>query len=625
MPFFCINCKAAIPREIEACPNCGEVVTDFLRRHLEQPIDGKYQIISRLGRGGMGEVFKVRHTHLDAVRVVKLLRPNMGDMAEADERFIREARLATRIHHPNVATLHDFSALPEGGYYMVWEYIDGTNLTQYLRRKGALSPRHTAQIAAQALHGLEAVHRAGIVHRDISPDNIMIVAGADGEEQVKIIDLGIAKVDDAAAAEQTRAGMFIGKLKYCSPEHLGMLPQGERIDGRADLYSLGLVMYEMLAGKPAFVASTPHEYMRAHAVSVPRPLREVNPVVRSAPQLEALLFRALEKDRQKRFATARDFARALEAIIPTLDDRPEGEAPDLAPTLVTPADSPITQPEPTVVATPLQAPAPAAEPPRRGRSKLLPLLVIIGILAISSLAGGIYLIGRYLAVRKSASVAVNRPTPSPRLTPVDNIAVSTEISVQEPVIGELASPVPSPSPTVAPTATVAPTPTPKLTPTPTRVPATPQPTPTPPPPPPPPGTLITNQGRMRKGDGVDLAWVAPGVRLAFHKIQVASFRNNTELSDPAMMRWLNASLQEELDGVTEEATEGTLRLYGAVVWAADRPARRRGVEVQVSFRDGSGRPVAEMQHRIYENNPEDAAQEMSEAIAEFVEDHEIRR
>jgi serine/threonine-protein kinase len=623
MPFFCINCKAAIPREIEACPNCGEMVTDFLRRHLEQPIDGKYQIISRLGRGGMGEVFKVRHTHLDAVRVVKLLRPNLGDMAEADERFIREARLATRIHHPNVATLHDFSALPEGGYYMVWEYIDGTNLTQYLRRKGALSPRHTAQIAAQALHGLEAIHRAGIVHRDISPDNIMIVAGGDGDEHVKIIDLGIAKVDDAPAADQTRAGMFIGKLKYCSPEHLGMLPAGERIDGRADLYSLGLVMYEMLAGKPAFVASSPHEYMRAHAVDVPRPLREVNPVVRSAPQLEALLFRALEKDRQKRFASARDFARALEALIPTLDDRPEPESPDQAPTIITQGETPVTDPEPTVVATPLQTPAPQPPiPPRRKSSMLIPLLAIIGILALTSFAGGIYLIARYLAARKSTPVVVKRPTPTPRFTPAENIAVSTEISVQEPVIGELGSPQPSPSPTVAPTATVAPTPYP--TPTPTRPPATPRITPTPTPAPPP-ATLITNVGRMRKGDGVDLAWVAQGVRLAYHRIEVASFRNRTDVNDPAMMRWLTDSLQEELDGVTEEATEGALRLYGAVVWAADRPARRRGVEVQVSFRDSSGRPVAEMQHRIYENNPEDAAQEMAEAIAEFVEDHEVRR
>src|SRR5439155_2516440 len=128
MPFFCIHCRSEIDPKFRACPHCGEAVTDFLRKHLEAPIDGKYQILSRLGVGGMGEVYKALHVHLNALRVLKVMHPNIIGEEGAHDRFLREARLATRIHHPNVATLFDFSTLDDGSRYMVWEYIEGTNL-----------------------------------------------------------------------------------------------------------------------------------------------------------------------------------------------------------------------------------------------------------------------------------------------------------------------------------------------------------------------------------------------------------------------------------------------------------------------------------------------------------------
>lgn len=320
MAFFCINCKSAIETTFKACPFCGEPITDFLRRHLEEPIDGKYQIISRLGVGGMGEVYKVLHIHLNAIRVIKLMRPAIAGEENAHERFVREARLATRIQHPNVATLFDFSTLADGSYYMVWEFIEGTNLAEIIRARGSLSPRYTARLSAQALMGLDAIHKVGIVHRDVSPENMMITRDEDGEERVKIIDLGIAKQWGDTTEDKTKTGMFVGKWKYCSPEHLGMLKKGERIDGRADIYSYGIVMYEMLAGIPPFVADTPHRYLMMHASENPRGFREVDRETNIAPELEAMVFRALEKDRDKRFATAREFARALDQLAPSLDD-----------------------------------------------------------------------------------------------------------------------------------------------------------------------------------------------------------------------------------------------------------------------------------------------------------------
>jgi serine/threonine protein kinase len=344
MPFFCIHCRSEIDSKYKACPYCGEPITDFLRKHLEQPLDGKYQILARLGIGGMGEVYKVLHLHLNSIRVIKLMRTSIAGEPGADDRFLREARLATRINHPNVAALYDFSTLEDGSRYMVWEYIEGTNLHELIETHGPLSPKYAARIAIEALYGLDAIHRAGIVHRDISPENIMIDRDEDGEQHVKLIDLGIAKQGDGTEANKTKTGMFVGKWKYCSPEHLGMLDAGERIDGRADLYSFGIVLYEMLTGVPPFQADTPHAYLMLHASEKPRALRDVNPSMPSSPELEALIFRALEKDRKKRFATAREMARALEEIEPSLDDQ-TGAPPPL------PKAFEVTE-EPTKVATP---------------------------------------------------------------------------------------------------------------------------------------------------------------------------------------------------------------------------------------------------------------------------------
>jgi len=345
MPFQCPRCHAEIDRNFKACPHCGEPVTDFQRRYADEPIDGKYRIVERLGTGGMGEVYKVEHTYLGTTRVVKVIRPQIAGSSDANDRFLREARLATRVQHPNVATLHDFSGLPDGSHYMVWEFIEGENVAQLLRKRGTFPPRLAIRLAAQAAHGLEAIHRAGIVHRDISPENLMVTSG----ELVKIIDLGVAKSEDLDHAV-TKTGIFVGKIRYASPEHLGVLDEGQRIDGRADIYSLGVVLYEMLTGRPPFEATSPHQYLMHHSAreSEVMPLPELPPQMPAA--LQTVLRRALERNRDRRFATAAEFASALDEVERTID----ASSAD-ATIRMTPAPAPLPAAQ-TVIEKPSRAP-----------------------------------------------------------------------------------------------------------------------------------------------------------------------------------------------------------------------------------------------------------------------------
>ena len=504
MAFHCVRCKQEIDKNFKACPHCGEPVTDFLRRYSDEPVDGKYQLVERLGAGGMGEVYKVTHTHLGTTRVIKVIRPQISESRDAHDRFLREARTAVRIHHPNVATLHDFSALPDGSHYMVWEYIDGENLAQRIRARGRLQPRYAVRIAIQALAGLEAVHRAGIVHRDISPENIMITREAGGEG-VKIIDLGVAKVDDGGDGG-TKVGVFVGKLRYASPEHLGFLNEGERIDGRADLFSMAMVLYEMLTGRPPFEATTPHEYVLLHSRETQvRPL-DLPADLPGGSQLQAVLAKALDRDRNKRYASAREFAAALEDVErslpdPTLDQtmivdtdatwRPgTGTNPDTlhrptvksgvidaGPTIRTPLPGMPTQAgeAPPTILTPLPGSTPAAAPrvptshapaphpvETRVRRSSLAAFLIIGLILFLAAAAivGVFVWNKVKSVDKpvvattttAAPVTTTAPPATASVDVVTTTPLTTTEGTVEPTLGTTTT-QPIPVGTTAPATT----------------------------------------------------------------------------------------------------------------------------------------------------------------------------
>jgi serine/threonine-protein kinase len=312
----CLRCKAPIDPQLDQCPHCGERVTLFQRTYSTRLLDGKYQIIDRLGVGGMGEIFKVRHIHLNELRVIKIMRPNVAADDQGLQRFLQEARTSTMIKHKNLAMLYDFAQLEDGSYYMVWEFIDGTNIQKWIAQNGALPPRLTIEISIQALQGLDHLHSMDLIHRDISPENIMLSQDQKGKLLVKVIDFGIAKqlAEGEGGQGLTQTGMFLGKLKYASPEQAGFLKEGEHLDMRSDLYSFGIVMYEMLAGRAPFQATNPHGYILKHVTEKPQPIIELNPSAKVPPQLEAVIMQSLEKNRAARYETAGDFAKALENI-----------------------------------------------------------------------------------------------------------------------------------------------------------------------------------------------------------------------------------------------------------------------------------------------------------------------
>lgn len=325
----CPRCAAPVAPTARFCPACGLAVA---RLAPGEVLDGKYEVLDKIAEGGMGEVYRVRHLHLDEIRIIKVTKPDPSGGGESARRFQEEARIATLVRHPNVAALYDFSRQSDGSYYMVWEFIDGVTLEAWLRRRGRLPPDLAVDVARQVLAGLAEIHAQGIVHRDLSPDNIMMRESSGGAVRAKIIDLGIAKRVAAESLQMTGTGFFLGKLKYCSPEQAGSLPPETPIDARSDIYSFGAVLYEMLSGRAPFEAATPEGFLGKHLHAAPPPLEVPDLPEPAAKALATIVARTLEKKRERRYGGARELADALarvpiEAPAATPTGRGEEEPP----------------------------------------------------------------------------------------------------------------------------------------------------------------------------------------------------------------------------------------------------------------------------------------------------------
>lgn len=319
---------------------------------LREPFEEKYEIIEKIGQGGMGAVYKVRHRLLDELRVIKVIRSPLEPTPESEERFLREARTACRLRHPNVALLHDFALGEDGRAYIVLEHIDGATLRQLLESFGTPPLPLALEIARQSALALQYLHRQRIVHRDISPGNLMLARDFEGRPLVKLIDLGLAKSLEGGTDGLTR-GVFLGKVRYASPEQFDEGP----IDERSDLYSLGVVLYELLTGRSPIAGHDPKTWMAAHLFRPPLDFAESDSEGLVPEDLRALVLRLLAKDPGARFASADGLLQALhdvQARFPLRGDELEGVFggsaavdPNLDPE---PEPEPELEPEPEPVA-----------------------------------------------------------------------------------------------------------------------------------------------------------------------------------------------------------------------------------------------------------------------------------
>ncbi|MEW6335843.1 MAG: protein kinase [Acidobacteriota bacterium] len=275
-------------------------------------IEGKYEVLEKLSEGGMGAIYKVRHRLLDEIRVVKVMQPQHEHDEGLRARFLREARMAVKLRHANIAQMYDFAVDEGGNAFIVMEYIEGITLQQLLERLGPPPLWLAIALMRGSLAALGYLHRRGIVHRDISPDNIMATRDEDGMPAVKLIDLGIAKLVEGDLG-LTASGMFLGKLRYASPEQF-QPRETSPIDARSDLYSLGLVLYELLTGKHPITGSTPPALIAGHLLNPPLDFATSDPDDRVPADLREIVIRAMAKLPAERFASAGDFSRALEAV-----------------------------------------------------------------------------------------------------------------------------------------------------------------------------------------------------------------------------------------------------------------------------------------------------------------------
>lgn len=337
---------------------------------LREPFEEKYEILDKIGQGGMGAVYKVRHRLLDELRVIKVIRSPLEPTPEAEERFLREARTACRLRHPNVALLHDFALGDDGRAYIVLEHIEGATLRELLQALGTPPLSLALEIARQTATALQYLHRQRIVHRDVSPGNLMLTRDFDGGPLVKLIDLGLARSLENDSDSLTR-GVFVGKVRYAAPEQFDEGP----VDERSDLYSLGVVLYELLTGRCPIAGHDPKTWMAAHLFRPPLDFAESDPEGQVPEDLRELVLRLLAKNPAARFASAEDLTQALrevQARFPLrgdeLDDvfgHAEKKAAPLAPAAM--IEEPEEPEEPVEAAEPAEPddfdPSIAAHPP----------------------------------------------------------------------------------------------------------------------------------------------------------------------------------------------------------------------------------------------------------------------
>ncbi len=343
----CPTCSADTGTSAQFCPACGVALPRLTSDGdplVGKVVAHKYSVEQCIGEGGMGRVYRARQLVLDKRVVLKVLHQELLSDARTVARFQREARAASRLNHPNSINILDFGVAEDGELFIAMEYVDGHDLHHLLTHEWPLSEPRIIRIVSQVLSALADAHSAGVIHRDLKPENVMVEPRRGGESDVvKVLDFGIAKIVDTAEAGPalTRAGFVCGTPEYMSPEQA----KGAPLDARSDLYSVGVLLFQLVTRRLPFEADTAVGFATKHLTEAPPHPARVRPGGCS-PELEALILQALSKDPAARPQTAEVFLEALNAL-------PAGESSHAARTarVVLPLGATAEQPRKTRVAT----------------------------------------------------------------------------------------------------------------------------------------------------------------------------------------------------------------------------------------------------------------------------------
>jgi serine/threonine-protein kinase len=314
---FCPRCGTRFAAGEPRCPRDGSATQELPGETPSDPlvgtiVDGRYRIERKIGEGGMGVVYRAVHTALGKKLALKVLRGEMAQDVAVVQRFVNEARAASAIGHENIIDIFDFGRLADGSAYFVMEYLEGEPLTAFVRRGGSVPVRDVVHVLRQIASALAAAHARGIVHRDLKPDNIFLVKREGRPLFVKVLDFGIAKVG-GASSKLTKTGMVFGTPHYMSPEQAA----GQAVDHRADIYSLGVIMYEMLVGRVPFDADSVMGILTKHMFEPPvPPSQALGAGGARLGALEDITLRALQKKPEHRYSTMGELLDALDRVAP---------------------------------------------------------------------------------------------------------------------------------------------------------------------------------------------------------------------------------------------------------------------------------------------------------------------
>ena len=424
---ICPTCSTEYPSDERFCPRDGTALRaqDGGTEIIGSIVADRYHVIRKLGEGGMGRVYLAEQVKMGRMSAVKVMNRRLAQDPDAISRFNREAANASRISHQNVAQVYDFGETSDGLIYLAMEFVEGEPLTDILRRDGALPPARAAEIVRQTAEALAVAHDMGIVHRDLKPDNIMITRARDGSDLVKVVDFGIAKAMNVEAQKVTRTGLVVGTPEYMSPEQIA----GDPLDGRSDIYSLGLVAFNILTGRLPFLSKTAQESVIMRLTEPPRRLAEIRPQVPWSAAVQAVMDRALQRDATLRYASASEFGRALSAAVREQPTTFPSEAANAEPTLPATREAEARTPD---------APGRAAHPLARQR---WPIAASAGAIVLVLLViGALFAFNRRpVAVNgpNGAEPADQGPAARPMGTPTSsNGALATPVAaVAEPASG----------------------------------------------------------------------------------------------------------------------------------------------------------------------------------------------